>query len=855
MAREQQNTSDLLVLLDSSELSQREQVMVLIIEQLSSERGSVLLNGLVDYYMETNSSQALQILTSVREPHDKHLLDKLNECLARPAARLHTLTLLGHIVRKQPPWIHKITRFPVLTALLRCLKTDSDVLVLITGVLVLITLLPMIPQAGRQHLYDFFDIFGRLAAWNLRNPGHVTEVFLIHLHASVYSLFHRLYGMYPCNFISYLRSHYNMKENVDTFREVVKPMLEHVRIHPELVTGTKEHELDPTRWKKFEVHDIVIECAKVSLDPKEASCEEGYSNTPDHSSGSALLQLRPTDPSASPYADLLNSYGSYSSNPLYTSCQTLPPISATQPLHDSLQSSQPRDPLWSPSSICGLATPPSSRGISPTNAPGISQSACLFTGRSHARTGKGSISSSTDAGPSPHPPFSEGLSLPPNTAAARNKVDAATESCKPCLTRQEPIRDLERDSLERDSSTDDDSRAVGVCENVPMNMNMMELSAFMKEQDLQQQESTEEAIAEELFQITQEERDGSVLREFDSLFYRTTETLTGAREQASPAALTPTPPCPGHTPSTSATVFTPIDHPACPLADTTAPLKYELSVPSICQSPSLPYKDLLDLALPKATSLFIGRRSAEATWRAGEGQSRGEVQEEACREGEVPPFSALSPLEALDRLIQQGNDVHNMLLKRLPLPSKSADWTHFGAGLAPQDELQMLRSQLLLLHSQLLYERYKREQHALRNRRLLRRIINGAALQEQNKSMKERLSLKKVDMAALKESLRVEQQRFRQLWTDRETLVSCLHNQIRQLQQGRDECYNKNQELQRKLVEYQKRIDELEAELQGANYTVCSTEHQLSQLSVKVSHASECTDPKVAMYCKLRSLI
>lgn len=54
------------------------------------------------------------------------------------------------------------------------------------------------------------------------HTGHVSEVFLIHLHASVYSLFHRLYGMYPCNFISYLRSHYSMKENMDTFEEVVK---------------------------------------------------------------------------------------------------------------------------------------------------------------------------------------------------------------------------------------------------------------------------------------------------------------------------------------------------------------------------------------------------------------------------------------------------------------------------------------------------------------------------------------------------------------------------------------------------------------------------------------------------------
>lgn len=51
------------------------------------------------------------------------------------------------------------------------------------------------------------------------------------------------------------------------------------------------------------------------------------------------------------------------------------------------------------------------------------------------------------------------------------------------------------------------------------------------------------------------------------------------------------------------------------------------------------------------------------------------------------------------------------------------------------DELGMLRSQLLLLHNQLLYERHKREQHALRNRRLFGRIVNTTALEEQNNSM------------------------------------------------------------------------------------------------------------------------
>ncbi len=61
------------------------------------------------------------------------------------------------------------------------------------------------------------------------------------------------------------------------------------------------------RWKKFEIHDIVIECAKVSLDPKEASCEEGYASMPEHFC--AHLQQRPADCTASPYGDFHSSYG------------------------------------------------------------------------------------------------------------------------------------------------------------------------------------------------------------------------------------------------------------------------------------------------------------------------------------------------------------------------------------------------------------------------------------------------------------------------------------------------------------------------------------------------------------------
>lgn len=46
----------------------------------------------------------------------------MSECMTKHACRLPALTLLGHVIRKQPSWIHKIARYPLLLSLLKCLK-------------------------------------------------------------------------------------------------------------------------------------------------------------------------------------------------------------------------------------------------------------------------------------------------------------------------------------------------------------------------------------------------------------------------------------------------------------------------------------------------------------------------------------------------------------------------------------------------------------------------------------------------------------------------------------------------------------------------------------------------------------
>ncbi|XP_050010956.1 hamartin isoform X2 [Alexandromys fortis] len=827
------NIGELLSMLDSPTLGVRDDVTTIFKESLNSERGPMLVNTLVDYYLETNSQPVLHILTTLQEPHDKHLLDKINEYVGKAATRLSILSLLGHVVRLQPSWKHKLSQAPLLPSLLKCLKMDTDVVVLTTGVLVLITMLPMIPQSGKQHLLDFFDIFGRLSSWCLKKPGHVTEVYLVHLHAGVYALFHRLYGMYPCNFVSFLRSHYSMKENVETFEEVVKPMMEHVRIHPELVTGSKDHELDPRRWKTLETHDVVIECAKISLDPTEASYEDGYSVSHQLS---ACLPHRSADVTTSPYVDTQNSYGGATSTPSSTSRLML--FSPAGQLPQSLSSPSTRllpEPLqailWSPSMVCGMTTPPTSPGNVPPDLSHPYSKAFGTTG------GKGTPLGTPATSPPPalpcppddcvHGPASQATAAPP-------RKEERADSSRPHLQRQQyPLHDRGLEDLPSSKGS----------------VTLGNLSDFLgdlaSEEDSIEKDKEEAAISKELSEITTAETDPVVPRGgFDSPFYR--DSLSGSQRKThstasgtqgssvNPETLHSS--LDKHGPDTPKQAFTPIDPPsgsadASPAGDRDRQTSLETSIltPSPCKIPPQrgvsfgsgqppPYDHLFEVALPKTACHFVSKKTEELLKKV-----KGNPEEDCA--------PSTSPMEVLDRLIEQGADAHSKELSKLSLPSKSVDWTHFG------DEIRTLRDQLLLLHNQLLYERFKRQQHALRNRRLLRKVIRAAALEEHNAAMKDQLKLQEEDIKMWKVSLQKEQTRYSQLQEQHDTMVTQLHSQIRQLQHDREEFYNQSQELQTKLEDCRNMIAELRAELKKANYKVCHTELLLSQVSQKLSNS------------------
>ncbi|KAG7489053.1 hamartin-like isoform X1 [Solea senegalensis] len=779
MSKEQVTISELLPSLDSSELQEAEQVRATVNQQLST--GGAVLSSLVDYYLDSTSPQAVLLLSTIREPHHKPLLEKLNESLNRPGTRLAGLTLLGHLIRKQPPWVHHISRSALLPSLLRCLKTDSDVVVLITAVLVLITLLPMIPQTGKQHIYDFFDVFGRLASWSYRNPGHVPVVHLVHLHAGVYSLFHRLYGMFPCNFISYLRLHYSMKENLDTFQEVIKPMLEHVRVHPELVTGTQDHELDPSRWKCYEVHDIVIECSRVSLDPLESSCEEDiYTSLRDPPSSSSGSSPSPRPPPLSFPLPVLDLTCSPHNTESISSAESLVcPSLFGRPTLPQLTfdtCAQVDDVTWSPSSHCGMSTPPPEPAATASTHP-LSRTASL-----------------------------SGVKCPsqasvPSTPSSEDNPDRCLAPDSNNQVKLQPLTELERSSIQPVIEREGKGRS-----DVINNGN----------EDFRSEESPLPPPSASSQHVLVTSTPNCDVSPSGSLF-----------PPPSSNSLCFTPPNPSSTPTHPFEEGGPDRFPSFHLDLNSAP-SYEL---------------LFDLALPQAASLFIRKKTQEMLEKApGQQEKEGGVEGEDREQDQT----SVSPLEVLDQLIVHGHDAHECLSRRLSAVNKSVD-RHFGGkqqsmktkGLASGEELQCLKSQLLLIHSQLQFERFKRQQHAIRNRRLLRRVISATALEEHSVAMRAQLCVQDEEIRSLKLSLKEEQRRYTQLQLDAHAQTNQLHKHVQQLLLQQQDAQRDNQRLQSEVQECQTRLKVLEAELQRANNKANNAEHQLTQLSLKLSSSEQ----------------
>lgn len=229
---------------------------------------------LVHHFGKTHSDRALDLLCKIREPHDKTFLDSLSDTI-REKKIVATLDLLGQIVQTAPSWTPKIALHPVFKAILQHSVNTNELGECIGVLLFATTLLPHCCSFPLDVLNALFHTFVEscqayrtkwLMLYTRKSDENWDKADVAHVAFAIRELFYAIYGIYPTNFISYLRNHFVDKTGGSKRRDVATyvlcPLLAGVRLHPNLILVGKDKELSKERWHQRESHDFLDDCRR-----------------------------------------------------------------------------------------------------------------------------------------------------------------------------------------------------------------------------------------------------------------------------------------------------------------------------------------------------------------------------------------------------------------------------------------------------------------------------------------------------------------------------------------------------------------------------------------------------------------
>ncbi|XP_065647193.1 hamartin isoform X2 [Hydra vulgaris] len=351
MANVNAEAQEIIEYLESNDLNVVKNFVAIVQEKFYSSRDNALLGILVDTYVQTKSPRLVDVLVGVNDTQAVYLFEKLNDHL-KHGALMEVCTLLFSIVRKQPSWLHRLVNTTLFATFLKYLKNENGVVFIMTGIITLCSLLPSVPAAISPHLGDVLEVFVRTSGMLVNKSGDIPEVFVLHLRVGLYIFFHRLYTMYPNNFTSYMRSCFGEQKNNLTFQNVIRPMFEFVKFHSDLITETRKSETRIEKWKIYQPHDIIAECAKISLDPVDAIKEATY-----------IVDIKQTLPSDLTPKKSEIFFRQHHGNQLKVSQNQDKQINVAL-----LDISSSQLSLCNPSELCGLSNPALSRPMSPSNS-------------------------------------------------------------------------------------------------------------------------------------------------------------------------------------------------------------------------------------------------------------------------------------------------------------------------------------------------------------------------------------------------------------------------------------------------------------------------------------------------------
>ncbi|KAH8651574.1 Hamartin protein-domain-containing protein [Tricladium varicosporioides] len=251
--------------------------------------------------------QLLDILVAFGKKRPKDLMFLIDKFFVERKSRIPALSLLGEFFRNRPPHVHQMLNTPLFENLLKCLQIDTSTRVISMALTSLVMFLPNIPVSTSNHLPALFNIYSRMLFWDRERKKHedahaITAdydekseksekqsnadnekrwskmSFLLESEDNVVpellNYFTILYGLYPLNFMSYIRKpqrylrHANfpgaddldiepteIRQRSDRYREV------HL-LHPNFFSTTLESEIpdNRNRWMKSQADDVFAEC-------------------------------------------------------------------------------------------------------------------------------------------------------------------------------------------------------------------------------------------------------------------------------------------------------------------------------------------------------------------------------------------------------------------------------------------------------------------------------------------------------------------------------------------------------------------------------------------------------------------
>ena len=200
--------------------------------------------------------------------------------------------------QNQPPHLHLIIKTPLFESLLRCLQLDSSTTVVSLALTCLTMLLPNMPGSIVPYLPPLFSIYARVLFWDREHTpaddftSTTTQSEQSSMHRdwekcsypaetdsklaepNLLRYFNVLYGLYPLNFMDYIRKpqrylrHANASDDVEVQPSEIRDRSEKFRrchaLHPNFYSLTIESEkTDFGRWMRSATADVVAECVSL----------------------------------------------------------------------------------------------------------------------------------------------------------------------------------------------------------------------------------------------------------------------------------------------------------------------------------------------------------------------------------------------------------------------------------------------------------------------------------------------------------------------------------------------------------------------------------------------------------------